>query len=110
MTQEDQQRIEALEKDVKTAKSWHSFCGTLGLFAVLLIPLSILFGNRTLGLCAVSWIAGSLFAFVSEAAKSKRGEFENEIYAIKSSGQTGAPSGSDAPRLIEVSFGPISMN
>ena len=110
MTQEKQQRIETLKKEIRACRGWRSFCGTLGLFATVLIPLSILFGNRTLGLCAVSWVAGSLFAFLSEAAKSKRNELEDEICAIELSSQVSAAFENAARRSVETSFGPIGMN
>ena len=110
MTQEERQRIETLKKEIRVSRGWRSFCGTLGLLATILIPLSILFGNRTLGLCAVSWIAGSLFAFLSEAAKSKRSELEDEICAIELSSQLNAAFDNAARRAVETSFGPISMN
>jgi ABC-type Mn2+/Zn2+ transport system permease subunit len=110
MTEDKQQRIKALEGKIKASKSWYSFCGTLGAFAILSVFLSILLGNRTLGLCAVSWIAGSFFAFAAEAAKSRRNELEDEICAIKLSSQLEASLNNAARQSVQTVFGPIGMN
>ena len=110
MNEKNQQKIESLRKEIKTCKSWHGFCGTLGAFAVILIPLSILLGSKTLGLCAVSWIAGSFFAFVASAAQAKRVELEDEICALEISGRPQADLNEATRGSTETSFGYISLN
>lgn len=110
MIKSKQQEIEFLKKRIETAKLCYNFCGTLGMAAIVLIPLSFLFSSKTLGLCAVSWIGGSFFAFVASAAKSDRAELEDKIYFIESLEQVKAISEGVARRSVETGFGPIGMN
>ena len=110
MTKQKQEKLKALEMKIEASKAWYAFCGTLGLIAVLSIPLSVLLGNKTLGLCAISWVAGSFFVFVAEAAKSKRNELEDEICSIKLADRLKVALQNTAPRSVETIFGPISMN
>jgi hypothetical protein len=110
MTEEKQERLVALQKGLETSRTWYAFCGTLGTFAILLVPLSILLGNKILGLCAVSWIAGSAFAFIAQAAKLKSNELREEIYIIELTDRFKVDLGNTAHRSVETGFGSISMN
>jgi hypothetical protein len=55
-------------------------------------------------------MTGSLFAFVVEAAKSKRNELEYEICAIELSSQLEAGLINAARQSVQANFGPIGMN
>lgn len=110
MNERSQQKIEILQRKVKTCRSWHSFCGALGLLAIILVPLSILLGNSTLALCAASWIAGSFFAFLASTVQTERIELEDEICAVEMSHQLQATLSNAARQSVETSFGPISLN
>lgn len=110
MTQDKQERLKVLKKKIKNCRSWYNFCGTLGLLAIITILLSVLFDNRILTLCAISWVAGSFFAFLSSVVKSKGEELENEACAIELSSQLEAGLGNARQNSVETCFGPIGMN
>ena len=110
MNERSQRKVEVLRKKIKICRSWHGFCGSLGVIAIILVPLSLLLGNSTLALCAASWIAGSFFAFLASTIQVERAELEDEICAIETSEYIRASLNDAARRSVETSFGSISMN
>lgn len=110
MIESEDERIESLKARIKTCKYWYGFCGMLGILAIGLLFLSILLGNKTLGLCALSWLAGSFFAFLASVLRSKGSELGDEICAIELSSQLETNLNNGASHSIETCFGPISMN
>lgn len=110
MIENKQQKVKALKSEIKACRSWRSFCNIFGFLVIALVPLSVLFGNKTLALCAISWIVGSFFTLVSSAVELKSSELENEICGIELSDQLRTTSGNPAPQSAETYFGPISMN
>ena len=110
MAESNQQKIQALREKIKFCRSCIGLCGSFLLFSIASVFLSILLGNRTLGLCGISWILASLLASVACGAESRRNELEGEIYAIESLSQAEAALSNGAHRSVETGFGFIGMN
>lgn len=110
MLEHEQQKIKALEKKIKSCTFWYKVSGALGALSLASVFLSILIGNRMLGFCAVSWILGSFFAFLSSATKSQREELRDEVFAIESLSRLEKTLKTPAHRSVETDLGFIGMN
>lgn len=110
MIKDNQGQVLILRKKIQVCSFWYSLSGTTGLLAIGLIPLSILLGNKLLGFCAFSWIAGSFFAFMASTSKAKRNELEDEICDIEALRYLEVSLKNTPRQSIQTGFGPIGLN
>lgn len=112
MPENQRDKIEFLEKEIRSCERQISFSGWLLLIALICIPISVFTGNRVIGFSVISLIVGYSIGIAGFIARQKRDDLKRAADSLRLIERLSLAMSEAA----EISYGasdkidPISMN